>query len=478
MVTIELGKVNVRRLGVLTRGLAIAYCVMSLAGASALGQEAPVQPEPVPQPVPPGPTAEPAPPDQPGTEPPPVVEPEPQPPSESPIPLTTEPPPERVPEAEEEEGDEILGRAGWKPGTGFVIATDDESYLLRVGLQSGYKAELVRRDGEFQDRVPFFVLRPLITGNLFKPWIQFWTSMELARNPPYLLDSYVDIKPIDEFGLRVGQQFTPFSRHEYYGPQQLLFPEFAPVAEYFWSGRDKGFTALGTLAKTLEYWLGLYGGSPLRQFTTIQGNYVVEGRLTYSPMGPVGANEYAYIVPDGEPPAPFGVSFTLQGYYGKVQSAIENFNPSTFQFVATASGETTKKGVAGLDFFLQSSRFVFFAEGYFGNSNVEDDEMMGETPDYNSIGAWGQAGYMLVDNRLDVAVRASWLDASDDLDDDEFLGIEGQLAYYPAAPHIVLKLRYGYGDQNTPGEDALGPVRLALTPGELHLATLQLNVAF
>ena len=47
-------------------------------------------------------------------------------------------------------------------------------------------------------------------------------------------------------------------------------------------------------------------------------------------MGPVGSTEYAYITDEG--PAPLRVSFTLQGSYGKVQSAVENFNPTAFIF--------------------------------------------------------------------------------------------------------------------------------------------------
>jgi hypothetical protein len=353
--------------------------------------------------------------------------------------------------------------------------TDDESYKLRIGLQTGIKAEAIYRDNEFQDRSPFFVVRPLITGNLFKPWIQFWTSMELARNPPYLLDSYVDIVPWKEFGIRAGQQFTPFSRHEYYGPQQLLFPEWAPVAEYFWSGRDKGITALGVLGGGfVEYWAGFYGGSPLRQFTTIAGNYVLEGRITVNPTGsPVGATEYPYIVgKDG--PAPFGFSFNLNGYYGKIQSAVENFNPTSFSFVAMPSGETTKDGTLGADVFIQASRFVFFTEAYWRRTNPEGNDI----PDYTSVGIWGQAGYMLVDNLLDVAARVNWLDPSDDLSNDTFWSVEGEFNYYISAPNLVLKLRYGYGHQETPGEDELGPVALAITPGKTHIVTLQLNLAF
>ena len=90
--------------------------------------------------------------------------------------------------------------------------------------------------------------------------------MELAGNPPYLLDSYIEAQPIDEFAVRFGQQFTPFSRHEYLGPQEILFPDWNIVANYFWTGRDKGLTVFGDVAdQKLQYWVGLYGGSPLRQ---------------------------------------------------------------------------------------------------------------------------------------------------------------------------------------------------------------------
>ncbi len=169
------------------------------------------------------------------------------------------------------------------------------------------------------------MLRPILSGNFFKEWIHFWTSFEFASNPPYLLDSYVEIQPIKEFGLRIGQQFTPFDRHEYFGPQEILFPEWAPVSEYFWTGRDKGVTAMGTIAGQLEYWAGLYSGTPLRQFNALPGNYVAEGRVTWSPIGPVGATEFAYILSDK--PLPFRVSMTLQGYNDKIQSRDRELQP-------------------------------------------------------------------------------------------------------------------------------------------------------
>ena len=231
------------------------------------------------------------------------------------------------------------------PGTGFVIQSPDLNYRLRMGLVAAYKIEPVYQGGDFPG--PQHVLRaaPLLGGNFFREWIHFWTSFEFASNPPYLLDSYVELAPSKLFMLRIGQQWTPFDRHEYFGPQEILFPEWAPVSEYFWSGRDKGVTALGTLGGQLDYYLGVYSGTPLRQFNALPGNYMLQARVTWNPLGPTGTTEFPYIVSEG--PAPFRVSATLQGYYGKIQSAVENFNPSTFRFEAEASGDTAQTGRGG-----------------------------------------------------------------------------------------------------------------------------------
>jgi hypothetical protein len=363
--------------------------------------------------------------------------------------------------------------AGYVPGKGFVIQSPDLSYKLRIGLVGAYKFEPVYSGGEFTDRNTFFVLRPYIGGNFYKEWIHFWTSFEFAANPPYLLDSYVEITPIKEFGLRIGQQWTPFDRHEYFGPQEILFPEWAPVSEYFWPGRDKGITALGTLANKLDYYLGAFSGTPLRQFNALPGNYVFQARATFNPMGPTSTTEFPWVVTDG--PTPWRVSMTLQGSYGKVQQAAENFNPSTFRFETMATGETRKYALGGADFWLQGPWIYFFADAF-----IRRTEPMLGAPKYTSIGAWAQVGVPIVAKTMDIATRFNWLNASTSLDNDYFYSLEGMLAYYVShSQGLVVKLRYAAGHQNSPGMAALGPVPLIIsTPGWTQLGTLQLNIAF
>jgi hypothetical protein len=352
-----------------------------------------------------------------------------------------------------------------------VIQTPDLNYRLRIGLVGAYRFEPVYHGTSFQDRNTFFVLRPFMGGNFFREWIHFWTSFEFASNPPYLLDSYVEFMPWKEFGLRVGQQWTPFDRHEYFGPHEILFPDWAPVSEYFWSGRDKGITALGTLGGgVLDYWAGVYSGTPLRQYNALPGNYLLEARITWNPLGPTAIMEFPYIISEG--PAPFRVSATLQGYYGKIQDATENFNPSTFRFETMATGETNKQGAGAADFWIQCPWFYGYAEGFVRRTQPH----MGAN--YTSVGAWGQAGVPLITKTMDIATRFNWLNASTSLSNDLFYSIEGQLSYYISQSQgLVLKLRYAAGHQSSPGMDALGPVQLITEPGWTQLGTLQLNIA-
>jgi hypothetical protein len=389
------------------------------------------------------------------------------------------PPPTSAPPAEESAGvtakaEPKPGPSGWTPGEGFILRSDDGNYKLRIGLQAAYKVEPTYQDGDFRDRRAFFVLRPIFAGSLFKPWIRFWTSLELNSNPPFLLDSYVELNPVTEFGVRVGQQYTLISRHEQFGPQQILFPEWAPVAEYFWTGRDKGATAWGFVADShFEYYAGLYSGSPLRQFTTISGNYVVEGRLVWNPLGATGSTEFPYIT---EERAPFRPSISLEGYYGKVQLAEENFNPSSFRFDAMSTGTVRQQACGVLAVWLQGAHFAFQAEGYVRRT---DPDMGAADDTYTSVGAWGQIGILLIPRNLDLGFRVNWLNPSTDLANDRFISGEVQLAYYVShSPNLVVKLRYGFGNQQTPGMEALGPVALFTRAGDLHLGTAQLNLAF
>jgi hypothetical protein len=398
----------------------------------------------------------------------------------TPPPVPVPPPPAATPPAEgapaqpASESPPVV--SGFDPDSGFVLRSQDKQWKLRVGIQAAYKFEPVWNEGTNNNRAAFAFLRPLIEGTLFKEWIRFWTSFDWTTNPPYVLDTYIEAQPTDSFGLRGGQFWTPISRHEQFGPQQLLMPDFALVADYFWPGRDKGVMAFGTPAeKKIEYYAGLFSGSPLRTSKSIPGNWEVMARVVANPLGPTGSNEYPYIVPEGKPAAPFRWSIGLNGWVGKIQSGSENFNPSSFKFDFVPSGNVRKLIEGGVDMFVQGSCFAFLAEGYARRTENVDSP----NPKYTSIGGFAQLGVMVVPHYMDVAGRVSWLNPSTSLTGDQFWSIEAATSYYIHAPNLIFRLRYGYGHQASPGQAALGDVALPTSiVGSAHVLTVQMNVFF
>src|SRR5262245_45587992 len=100
--------------------------------------------------------------------------------------------------------------AGWVEGEGFRIQSADGNWRLRVGLQvAAYYQPFYENGVTDWNNFGFSYVRPRLAGNLYRPWLEYWCSMELRNFPPILLDCFVDVHPWSFFGLRAGQMRTP-----------------------------------------------------------------------------------------------------------------------------------------------------------------------------------------------------------------------------------------------------------------------------
>ncbi len=377
--------------------------------------------------------------------------------------------------AEEEVPHAPAGDFGFARDEGFRLKSEDGHNLLRFGLQMALRIQPRFTSGDRELDAMIGFLRPILRGNLVKPWIGYRVSLEMAGGDPFVLDAHVDVQPIDELGIRVGQQGTPVSRHENMGPMQIFFPDFASVATYYWSGREKGVTLFGTVAQSrFDYYLGVYGGTPLREAVNIPNNYIGEARLSLNPLGPVNRTELPF-TPEGEP-LPVRLSFSVQGYYGRLLTSRENYNFSNSVVDAVPSILNQRAWTGGADAWFQGGPVIVSAEYYWRRLTG-----IGGAPSYDSQGVWGQVVVNAYKNLVGVGGRASWLDPNRDLGRDQAITLEGQIAWFLHAPELILKLRYGWIRQRSAGGDAIDPAqaaRLPFAPGTTHLATLQLNLTF
>ncbi len=369
----------------------------------------------------------------------------------------------------DEATDESPIPAGFVKGEGFRFKSADSQNVLRISLQAGIKVEPAWNDGDHVMDGTFPFLRPMIRGSVYRDWINYRLSFEAADVTPFVLDAFVDLTPWEEFNVMLGQQGTLVSRHSNQAPQTIFFPEFAPVSSYFWSGRERGATVYGSVfEQRVDYFTGLYGGSPIDEPVNIADNYVAEARLTVNPLGPVNGTEHPFDEEGG--PLPFRISFTAQGYYGRLQTGERSYNLSN-GLLEPAVTLNTEEVIAGSgDLWIQGGPFVVFGEGYYRNIKpVGGDE-------YSSVGAWGQVAVALYRNLVAGGVRGGWLDPADGVDDNEAFELEGQVVYYVNGPDLALKLRYGYINQQSP--DDPGDAALPFLPGKSHVATLQLTLFF
>ena len=366
--------------------------------------------------------------------------------------------------------------ATWIKGEGFRIQSADGNWKLRVGLQVAFQWEPRFPEGGPNNwsNFPLPYVRPRINGTLLRPWIEYWCSLEFRQFPPFLLDCYMDIRPWKFFGLRAGQFWTLLSRHEYLGPQELVFASWAPTADYFWTGRDRGVQLFGE-THYIDWYTSITAGTTLTNTTTVPGNFQLQGRVSINPIGPVGPTEMPWIATDK--PVPFRFSFTLQGAWGRVNPNGVGFNNESF-LVLTPQGERDY-GTGAVDFLIQWQRFGFFAEAYGRRVSPRDVP----TAPFTQWGAWAQVHYTFWRRNLDGALRYDWIQASASLPSSDFHAGEAQLAWFIYGTSLAVRLRYGVAHQADPGPAPaadpmfLTTVGLPTSPGWLHLVTLQLQLA-
>ena len=368
--------------------------------------------------------------------------------------------------------------ASFVRGKGFRIQSPDGNWRLRVGLQAAtaYQPTFVEENNDTVSnwskfRVVYARLR--VDGNLFRDWLRYWFSFEFNNFPPFLLDGYIEAAPKDYFAVRLGQMYTPISWHEYLGPQELIFPDWAVVADYFWTGRDRGVQAYGE-TPLVDCYLGFFSGTSIKQTDTIPGHFQLMGRVTVHPLGPLGYGEIPFIVSTN---VPLRISFSAQGYWTRITPSSVGFNPTNGLLQTTELGERKQAAVAA-DFLLEWNRFFLFSEFYARHVDILD--LTGAS--FWQFGAWAEAHYTFFRQVLDFALRFNWIDPDNSLANDQYYSGEAQLGYFPAGQYLGFRLRYAIAHQQDPGPAAdpmlLAEIPLPFSPGTANLITAQASVYF
>lgn len=207
-----------------------------------------------------------------------------------------------------------------------------------------------------------------------------------------------DFKGDGRVRLTGGQFKVPLGRQEMTSSAYLQFVDRDILSGEFTRGRDVGVMLDGLLAGgKLEYAAGMFNGNPASRLGNDNEAYQYNARVVFQPFGAVRYSEsdFESRLAPRRPLVAFGLQVERNDLHG-AGSRVNDYSTT----------------IVGGDVAFKLQGLFAFAE-YFGRNR---DPETG--PSFRSDGWHAQAGYFLLRDRLEAAVRHARFDASDAPDDD------------------------------------------------------------
>ncbi|HSK78384.1 MAG TPA: porin [Thermoanaerobaculia bacterium] len=197
------------------------------------------------------------------------------------------------------------------------------------------------------------------------------------------------------FMLKAGQFKVPFGRQELTSSGSQQFVDRSAVSNTFARGRDIGLQAWGTpLGGKIDWRVGLFNGNGRTVSSNDNDKYQYNARLTFQPFGDVKYSESDFESSD------------------RPLLAIAANYESNDRSGATTNVDVDRE-ILGYDVAFKLKGFSLFAELF----DATDDPETGVDRDLQGFHA--QAGYFIVPQKFEIAVRLAELDPNSDIDNNE-----------------------------------------------------------
>jgi phosphate-selective porin OprO and OprP len=284
-----------------------------------------------------------------------------------------------------------------------------------------------------------------MSGFAFDPRLTWRFQADFASTAAnrYLDDAWLNWKFADAVSAQFGQYKTPFSREELYNDGFLQFPERSIAVDAFKPSRDIGFMAAGSFCQNVfAYQAGVFGGDG--QNTLRVSNHVMPMlRLVFNPLGPMGNSEAD--LQNHKTPA---LSFGANGFLNTLRKTSEAAFESQLNYAGPSgwlgrnvglftTGEEVEIESWGLDAQFKWHGFSVQAEGFWGQAEGDTSGVR-----LYAYGWYGQAGYMILPSRLDIAVRYAIVDYNRNVSGDALSTVTAATSYYFRRNSMKLVLDY------------------------------------
>lgn len=198
-----------------------------------------------------------------------------------------------------------VARVSFKPGTGAVIASNDDKFslTLRARMQLRYDAEIPHEEGEEPDQI--FQLRRMrlvFAGHAFGKHNKFYVQLGLSPrdqtgglltdepqiryNP--VRDARIELDYLRDLTLMLGQMKVPFSRQRVVSSGNLEMVDRSLVNEELQLDRDLGIVVLSKDLfglNRLAYSLGVFMGEGRNAFEPADFGMLWVARAEWLPFG-------------------------------------------------------------------------------------------------------------------------------------------------------------------------------------------------
>jgi len=279
--------------------------------------------------------------------------------------------------------------------------------------------QLVGTDGPGEGKGAFRIRRAKteLTGWVWRKTLTYelqlsWAGPEPGASTQTPLEDLIltwDATGDGRLRLTGGQFKVPLGRQEMTSSAYLQFADRDILSGEFTRGRDVGLMADGHLAGgKIEYAAGMFNGNPASRLGNDNTAFQYNARVVFQPFGSVRYSESDF--ESRLAPRRMLVAFGLELEHNDLHGAGSRVNDDS----------TT---IVGGDVVLKLRGLSAFGE-YFGRHRAPETG-----PSFRSDGWHAQAGYFLLRDRLETAVRYARFDASDAPDDD-VKEVGGAVSYF------------------------------------------------
>jgi phosphate-selective porin len=239
-------------------------------------------------------------------------------------------------------------------------------------------------------------VRLSLKGTMYRAWLRYNVAYELSRtsgeSDNKIKDAYLEVAHHRAAVVRAGQYKLPFGMQELVADTDLHFVERSIATSRFAPSRDTGVQVSGTFRdRRLGYAAGVFNGSGESRRQE-DDSLLWAGRVWWDPFGELKLSEAA-LGGDPEPRLHLGLAV-------RSGEAIRGGTPG----VATSPDDQRALGLEAA-----WKQGPWFAAGEWFRQTDERRNPL-EGPDVRSRGWYLQAGWLVVPERFELALRLSGID--------------------------------------------------------------------